>query len=114
VIERALETAGLMLGSDKSRGRCLEMICADFLAGANLQDADPEALALSVRRLLGMLSPQQKQGILQEMAPCETRANTRYADSVRGASAKSLKARQLALPVLRSLGKSSSTSPHGA
>ena len=36
VIEEALETAGLMLGSDKSRGYCLEMICADFLAGAKL------------------------------------------------------------------------------
>jgi hypothetical protein len=34
VIERAIETAALMLGSDKSRGYCLEMICADFLAGA--------------------------------------------------------------------------------
>src|SRR6202049_554749 len=33
VIERALETAGLMLGTDKSRGYCLEMICADFLTG---------------------------------------------------------------------------------
>jgi len=31
VIEQALETAALMLGSDKSRGYCLEMICADFL-----------------------------------------------------------------------------------
>jgi hypothetical protein len=37
VLERALETAALMLGSDKSRGYCLEMICADFLAGANLE-----------------------------------------------------------------------------
>ena len=37
VVERAIETAGLMLGADKSRGYCLEMICADFLAGANLQ-----------------------------------------------------------------------------
>jgi hypothetical protein len=27
VIERALETAALMLGSDKSPGYCLEMIC---------------------------------------------------------------------------------------
>lgn len=26
--------AALMLGSDKSRGYCLGMICADFLAGA--------------------------------------------------------------------------------
>ncbi len=36
VVEKALETAGLMLGTDKSRGYCLEMICADFLAGASL------------------------------------------------------------------------------
>ena len=41
VIERALETAGLMLGTDKSRGYCLEMICADFLAGANLAETKP-------------------------------------------------------------------------
>jgi len=38
VIEQALETAALMLGTDKSRGYCLEMICADFLAGARLQE----------------------------------------------------------------------------
>ena len=37
VIEQALETAGLMLGSDKARGYCLEMICADFLAGVSLE-----------------------------------------------------------------------------
>jgi len=37
VVEKALETAALMLGTNKSRGYCLEMICADFLAGANLQ-----------------------------------------------------------------------------
>jgi hypothetical protein len=41
VVERALETAGLMLGTDKSRGYCLEMICADFLAGANLAETKP-------------------------------------------------------------------------
>jgi hypothetical protein len=40
VIEQALEAAGLMLGSDRSRGYCLEMICADFLAGANLGTGD--------------------------------------------------------------------------
>ena len=40
VIEQALESAGLMLGSDKSRGYCLEMICADFLAGVNVQAGD--------------------------------------------------------------------------
>jgi len=39
VVEKALETAALMLGTDKSRGYCLEMICADFLAGANLYES---------------------------------------------------------------------------
>jgi hypothetical protein len=37
VVEKAIETAALMLGSDKSRGYCLQMICADFLAGASAQ-----------------------------------------------------------------------------
>jgi hypothetical protein len=40
VIERAIETAALVLGSDRSRGYCLEMICADFLAGANLDNGE--------------------------------------------------------------------------
>ena len=44
MIEQALETAALMLGSDKSRGYCLEMICADFLAGANLDNGNPGIL----------------------------------------------------------------------
>ena len=47
VIEQALETAARMLGSDHSRGYCLEMICADFLAGANLDNGDPETLLFS-------------------------------------------------------------------
>jgi hypothetical protein len=38
VVERAIETAGLMLGTDRSRSYCLEVICADFLAGANLEN----------------------------------------------------------------------------
>ncbi len=37
VVEQALEAAALMLGSDKSRGYCLEMICADFLAGVPIE-----------------------------------------------------------------------------
>jgi hypothetical protein len=41
VVEKAIETAALMLGTDKSRGYCLEMICADFLAGVNLQEDQP-------------------------------------------------------------------------
>lgn len=66
MIEQAIETASLMLGSEKSRGYCLEMICADFLAGANLQDGDPEALFLAVHRLVGMLPAEQREQILQQ------------------------------------------------
>jgi len=50
VIEQAIETATLMLGTDKSRGYCLEMICADFLAGAHLDNGDPEILLNSISR----------------------------------------------------------------
>jgi len=60
VIEQALETAALMLGSDKSRGYCLEMICADFLAGANLDAGNPEALLLAMSRLFALLPSEQK------------------------------------------------------
>ncbi len=55
VVEQALETAALMLGTDKSRGYCLEMICADFLAGATFDDANPETFTVAVRRLIEFL-----------------------------------------------------------
>jgi hypothetical protein len=62
VIEQALETAALMLGSDKSRGYCLEMICADFLAGASLETGKQDALLSALTRLvLGLPAPQQEQ-----------------------------------------------------
>ena len=62
IIELAIETAALMLGSDKSRGYCLEMISADFLAGASLESGDPEMLLKSVVRLF--LTGQQKKTFL--------------------------------------------------
>lgn len=60
VLEQALETAALMLGSDKSRGYCLEMICADFLAGANLENGNPDVLLASICRLARFLPQPQK------------------------------------------------------
>lgn len=60
VFDRALETAALMLGSNRSRGYCLEMICADFLAGANLDHGDPEMLLFSMKRFFSFLSTEQK------------------------------------------------------
>ena len=64
VIERAIETAALMLGSDRSRGYCLEMICADFLAGANLDNGDPEMLLFSMTRFFKFLPEEQRQAFL--------------------------------------------------
>jgi hypothetical protein len=64
VIEQALETAALMLGSDKSRGYMLEMICADFLAGANLETSDSEVLMTSLDRLFDSLTQPKRQEFL--------------------------------------------------
>jgi hypothetical protein len=63
VIEQALDTAAKMLGSDRSRGYCLEMICADFLAGANLED--PKLLFGSVRTLVEFLPITQRQQLVE-------------------------------------------------
>ena len=73
VIERALETAGLMLGTNKSRGYCLEMICADFLAGANIEEANPEALVLSLRRVYELLPREQQSQFLFEITSMSCR-----------------------------------------
>jgi hypothetical protein len=66
VIDRALETAALMLGSDKSRSYCLEMICADFLAGANLDNGDPDTLLFSMTRFFKLLAGDQRQAFLEK------------------------------------------------
>ncbi len=68
VIEQALDTAALMLGSDKSRGYCLEMICADFLAGAHLEEANPRILLSSTLRLFQFLPGDQKKEFLRRAA----------------------------------------------
>ena len=65
VIEQALETAALMLGSDRSRGYCLEMICADFLAGANLDSGDPNVLLRALSSSFKFLPENQRQAFLQ-------------------------------------------------
>src|SRR3989441_13282356 len=68
VVEQALETAALMLGTDKSRGYCLEMICADFLAGANLENGNPNTLLLSLFRLVDYLPPPQREQFLERVS----------------------------------------------
>ena len=69
VIEQALEVVARMLGSDRSRGYCLEMICADFLAGVGAETADVALLQTSLRRYLHLLpSALQRQFIEEQLA----------------------------------------------
>jgi hypothetical protein len=67
VIEQAIETAARMLGSDKSRGYCLEMICADFLAGAHLDNGDPKLLLNSISRYYKFLPGEQQHAFLESL-----------------------------------------------
>ena len=67
VIEQAIETAALMLGSDKSRGYCLEMICADFLAGASMEGDNPDLLLQSISRYYKFLPNAQQDVFLSEI-----------------------------------------------
>src|SRR5215469_7371261 len=63
-IDRAIETATLMLASDRSRGYCLEVIGADFLAGANLYDGDPQRFAVFNDQVLPLSVGSAKQVLL--------------------------------------------------
>ena len=72
VIEQAIEAAALMLGSDKSRGYCLEMICADFLAGASLADQNPETLLYSMTRFFQFLPREHQQAFLESLRENES------------------------------------------
>ena len=68
VVEQAIETAALMLGTDKSRGYCLEMICADFLAGASLESGNSEVLLQSALRFFKFLPGEERRSFLDYVA----------------------------------------------
>jgi hypothetical protein len=68
VVEQAIETAALMLGSDNSRGYCLEMICADFLAGANLDNGRPDILLHAISRFFQFLPQEQKRTFVNQVS----------------------------------------------
>ena len=59
--------AALILGTDKSRGYCLEMICADFLAGAHLDNGNSETLLNSISRYYKFLPGEQQQVLLENL-----------------------------------------------
>jgi len=55
-----------MLGSDKPRGYCLEIICTDFLVRACLDGNHPEILLRSISRYYKFLSSPQQGAFLSE------------------------------------------------
>jgi hypothetical protein len=67
IVEEAIETAALMLGSDRSRGYCLEMICADFLAGAHACGGDPNVILEAVLRTYLLMTTEQQTGFLMRI-----------------------------------------------
>jgi len=67
VIEQALETASRMLGTDKSRGYVLEMICADFLAGANLETENSDSLMTALNRLVQFLPKPKRREFVEQI-----------------------------------------------
>ena len=54
IVERALYVASRMVGTERSRGYCLELICADFLAGRT-EESSPEEILLVIHRLVNLL-----------------------------------------------------------
>ena len=56
-----------MLGTDRSRGYCLEMICADFLAGANLDNGNPDLLLNSISHFFKFLPVEQQQMFVEHI-----------------------------------------------
>ena len=67
IIEQAIETATVMLGSEKSRDYCLEMICADFLAGAHMDGGKPEILLQSISRYYQFLPSSQRENFRSQI-----------------------------------------------
>jgi hypothetical protein len=67
VVEQALETATMLLGSDKSRGYCLELICADFLAGAHQQVGNWELVLAALRRTFELLPGERQLEFLHSL-----------------------------------------------
>jgi hypothetical protein len=73
VVERALYVASRMVGSERSRGFCLELICADFLAGRT-EESTPEEILLLIERLVHLLPPECQARVAEQSKDTEAEA----------------------------------------
>jgi hypothetical protein len=62
-VERALYVASRMAGTEKSRGYCLELVCADFLAGRT-EESTAEEILLVIERLVKVLPEDYKSRLI--------------------------------------------------
>ena len=65
VVERALYVASRMVGTEKSRGYCLELVCADFLAGRG-DESSPEEILMVIHRLVHLLPREYRENLASQ------------------------------------------------
>jgi hypothetical protein len=75
-VERALYIASRMAGTEKSRGYCLELVCADFLAGRT-EESTPDEILLAIERLVKVLPEDYQTRLIGEPNGETPRESTR-------------------------------------
>jgi len=70
VVERALYVASRMVGTERSRGYCLELVRADFLAGRG-EESSPEEILMVIQRLVNLLPPEYQGQIARHQGAAE-------------------------------------------
>jgi hypothetical protein len=65
VVERALYIASRMVGTEKSRGYCLELVCADFLAGRG-EESSPEEILLVIHHFVHLLPKEYQEDLASQ------------------------------------------------
>ncbi len=65
VVEKALYVAARMAGTERSRGYCLELVCADFLAGRG-EESSPEEILMVIHHLVHLLPPEYQENLAEQ------------------------------------------------
>ena len=76
IVERALYVASRMAATERSRGYCLELVCADFLAGRT-EESTPEEILLVIHRLVNLLPTEYQVRAPSQPSDDETEAARR-------------------------------------
>ena len=54
-----------MAGTERSRGYCLELVCADFLAGRG-EESSPEEILMVIHHLVHLLPPEYQENLAEQ------------------------------------------------